>query len=54
MDEANTDAAAVKRTLIFRLGGPRVSPPPWLEQVPLPRANALVGVNNSRLFRVLP
>jgi hypothetical protein len=54
MDEGNTDAAAVKRTLIFRLGGPKASPPPWLEQVPLPRVNALVGVNNSRLFRVLP
>jgi hypothetical protein len=54
MGEGNTDAAAVKRTLLYRLGGPKAAPPPWLEQVPLPRVKALVGVNNSRLFRVLP
>ena len=54
MGDGDTDAATVKRTLVYRLGGPQPAPPAWLEQVPLPRANALVGVNNTRLFRVLP
>jgi hypothetical protein len=54
MGEGETDAATIHRTLVYRLGGPKPSPPAWLEQVPLPRANALVGVNNTRLFRVLP
>ncbi len=54
MGDGETDAATVKRTLVYRLGGPQAFPPAWLEQVPLPAANALTGVNNTRLFRVVP
>ncbi len=54
MGEVTPDAVTIKHSLLYRLGGPEASPPAWLEPVPLPRGGALVGMNNTRLFRVLP
>lgn len=54
MAKGEPDAAAIHNMFVYRLGGPRPSPPKWLEPVPLPASYPLTTVTASRLYRVVP